>query len=186
VSLSKIIERLAEQARPISTPYFVPGLWIDARSSAAQPVNPYQFYHRRLSEIAAAEPLPLIGGAPGGEWSRNAIIYNLFPRLTAAFDHAGDGRLDIEPDAEGWRETGTLLKCIALLPYLKSMNFNTIHLLPITAVGQDGKKAISARRTPFATPTGWMSGWPNRRSICRLKICLPDSWKRRTGLASAW
>ncbi len=69
-----------------------------------------------------------------------AIVYNLFPRVTAAYDHAHDDVLSIDPSPEGWRDTGTLLKCIALLPYIQSLGINTVHLLPITSVGQDGKK----------------------------------------------
>ncbi len=140
MSLGTIIEHLAARIERNSAPYSIPGLWIDGESTAAQKVNPYQFYHARLSEIAVREPEPLIEGRPGGDWSANAIIYNLFPRVTTAFDHAGDGTLSIGANADGWRETGTLLKCIAILPYIRGMGFNTVHLLPITAVGQDGKK----------------------------------------------
>lgn len=81
-----------------------------------------------------------MGGNGNGDWSRRATVYNLFPRVTAAYDHAHDGRLSLEPSPEGWRDTGTLLKCIALLPYIQYLGVNTIHLLPITSVGQDGKK----------------------------------------------
>lgn len=140
MSLGEIIERLVARSWVVNAPYSIPGLWIDGKSTAAQDVNPYKFYHTRLSEIAALTAQPLVQGKPGGDWSANAIIYNLFPRLTTAFDHAGDGTLSLGPNADGWRETGTLLKCIAILPYIRAMGFNTVHLLPITAVGQDGKK----------------------------------------------
>ena len=39
-----------------------------------------------------------------------------------------------------FRETGTFLKSIALLPYLKALGADTLHLLPITLIGADGKK----------------------------------------------
>lgn len=140
MSLGEIIEQLTVHTQNQTVPYAIPGLWIDGQSTAAQHVNPYEFYHTRLTEIAAAEPQPIIEGNPGGDWSANAIIYNLFPRVTTAFDHAEDGKLSLSANADGWRETGTLLKCIAILPYIRGMGFNTVHLLPITAVGQDGKK----------------------------------------------
>ncbi len=139
-SLIEIIERLASSERGLTTRYEVPGLWIDGQTSIAQAVNPYQFYRSRLAEIAATPPSPLVSGAAGGDWSANAIIYNLFPRTTTAFDHTADGTLTTGVNPDGWRETGTLLKCIALLPFIRGMGFNTVHLLPITAVGQDGKK----------------------------------------------
>lgn len=58
-------------------------------------------------------------GEPGGEWTRYAITYNMFPRLTTAFDHDGSGKLETGPNRGGWRDTGTLLKAIAFLPFLR-------------------------------------------------------------------
>lgn len=147
-ALSQIIEHLATRSRPLSAPYAIPGLWVDGRTTNAQQVDPYAFYQARLSEIAARDPQPLVTGSAGGGWSDNAVIYNLFPRVTTAFDHAADGTLSLGVDADGWRETGTLLKCIAILPYIRGMGFNTVHLLPITAVGQDGKKGTLG--SPYA------------------------------------
>lgn len=147
-SLESILAALQARKRPVSQPYYVPGLWIDVTRTAAQQVDPFQFYADRVRHIMQAEPIPLVQGAGGGEWSRHARVYNLFPRVTTAFDHAQDGRLDIGASGDGWRETGTLLKCIALLPYLQSMEINTVHLLPITAVGQDGRKGTLG--SPYA------------------------------------
>lgn len=142
MSLATIIARLAERAGAVQAApsYHLPGLWMDGVTTAAQAVEPFSFYQQRLQEIVSTAPTPVITGKPGGGWSDRAIIYNLFPRVTTAFDHDQNGKVEIGTDAMGWRETGTLLKCIALLPYLKRIGFNTIHLLPITSVGQDGKK----------------------------------------------
>lgn len=140
LALENILHQLALHARAGSVPYHVPGLWVDGQNTSLVRVDPYQFYRERLNEIINSHPQPVIQGRPGGDWSANAIIYNLFPRLTTAFDHAADGELQIGPNRDGWRETGTLLKCIALLPYIRNMGFNTVHLLPITRVGEDGRK----------------------------------------------
>ncbi|MCC7450948.1 MAG: alpha-amylase [Anaerolineae bacterium] len=145
-ALSPIIQQLEARRSSLTAPYRVPGLWVDGVSTPAVEVYPYDFYHQRLTEIEAGEPQPLIQGQGGGEWTQHAMIYNLFPRVTAAFDHNNDGALAIRDD--GWRETGTLLKCIALLPYIRSMGFNVVHLLPITSVGQDGKKGTLG--SPYA------------------------------------
>lgn len=139
-AIERIINALRENERALAIPYHVPGLWVDHETTEAVAVNPYQFYAEKLESILAAPQKPLFGGGGGGEWSRHAIIYNLFPRVTAAYDHAHDDYLAIEPSEDGWRDTGTLLKSIALLPYIKSLGINTVYLLPITAVGQDGKK----------------------------------------------
>ncbi len=139
-ALERIVSALHANRRDVSQPYHVPGLWIDHRHTEPQPVNPYEFYATRLESILAADPQPLVQGSGGGEWTRHALVYNLFPRTTTAYDHAHDGVLATEPSAEGWRDTGSLLKSIALLPYIQYMGFNTVYLLPITSVGQDGKK----------------------------------------------
>ena len=150
-SLTAIIDQIAARRRDTTITYQIPGLWVDKVSTAPVPVNPYDFYHKRLSDIATTEPQGLVHASSnggGGDWSANAVVYNLFPRVTTAFDHSADGHLQIGPTADGWRETGTLLKCIALLPYIRNMGFNTVHLLPITAIGQDGKKGTLG--SPYA------------------------------------
>ena len=147
-TLPQIVDTLRARYRDVALPYRVPGLWVDGRSVPAQAVNPYEFYSQRLASIIEAPPQPLTQAPPGEEWSRRALVYNLFPRVSAAFDHAGEGRLRIDPRPDGWRDTGTLLKAIVLLPYIRSMGFDTVHLLPITAVGQDGKKGTLG--SPYA------------------------------------
>src|SRR5258707_5298305 len=112
LALSQVIEQLASQRRAATHPYFVPGLWTGSLDPQAVQVDPFEFYHRRLSEIANAEPQSLIQGNGGGDWSCSAVIYNMLPRLSTTFDHDGDGTLRIGSNADGWRETGTMLKCI--------------------------------------------------------------------------
>ncbi len=68
--------------------------------------------------------------------------------MTTAFDHNGDDQISPMPNSDGWRETGTLLKSMALLPYIREMGFNTVHLLPITAIGRDGRKGTLG--SPYA------------------------------------
>ncbi len=152
--LRRIIKSLRSEHRPVSLPYLVPGLWVDGKTLTQQAVNPYEFYARRLEDILALPPESLVQGQERGDdpasgrWSRQAIVYNLFVRVSAAFCHAGDGALRIRPRPDGWRDTGTLLKAITLLPYISRMGFNTVHLLPVTAVGQDGKKGTLG--SPYA------------------------------------
>lgn len=130
--------------------YAVPGLWVDPVNppKGAVPINPYRFYRDRIAEIAAPPAVLLAVGEPGGDWSRNAVVYNLFVRTTMAFDHDGDGRLNLSPPPGGFRESGTFLKSIALLPYLRHLGVNTVYLLPITAIGQDGNKGTLG--SPYA------------------------------------
>jgi len=134
--------------------YAVPGLWLDPTGSPTQRlVNPYHFFLDRIGWIEAQPQEPLVTGVGGGEWSRHAVIYNTLVRAATGFDHDGDGEVGLDPIGDGWMETGTFLKAIATLPYVKSLGFNTIHLLPITAIGEDGHKgtlgSVYAIQNPY-------------------------------------
>src|SRR5579864_8039376 len=94
-ALENILQQLAIHSHDGSVPYHVPGLWLDGQNTGSIRVDPYRFYRERLNEIANSQRQALIQGGPGGDWSANAIIYNLFPRVTTAFDHATDGELQI-------------------------------------------------------------------------------------------
>jgi starch synthase (maltosyl-transferring) len=146
--LERVLGALKAQHRPVDQPYMVPGLWVDGRTVAARAVNPYEFYAQRLQDILNAPPEPLVQGTEEVGWSQHAVVYNLFPRVGTAFSHANEGQIRRDPRPDGWRDTGTLLKAIALLPYIAELGCNTIHLLPITAVGQDGKKGTLG--SPYA------------------------------------
>lgn len=125
----------------LATAYAVPGLWLDPTGPATRrQVNPLRFFLDAIETIARQPAQPLVTGPAGGGWSQHAVAYNLFPRAAAAFDHDGDGTLALPLNGQGWRETGTFLKCISLLPFLRWLGINTVYLLPITAVGQDGHK----------------------------------------------
>jgi len=157
VALDLVKRKLAqalEQDGGEHTPYAVPGLWLEPDGQPGRRfVNPYRFFLDRIAWIEAQTPEPLVSGAGGGEWSRNAVIYNVLVRATTGFDHDDDGLVGLDPIGDGWMETGTFLKSIALLPYVKDLGFNTVHLLPITAIGTHGHKgtlgSIYAIQNPY-------------------------------------
>ena len=151
-AIQTIFDRLDELAGiPPPADYLVPELWLHPENPGQKrviPVNPVEFYRGRLEAILAytASPPPMLSSA--GEWSKQAVVYNMFVRLTTAWDHDGDGTIRIEDLDGGYRETGTFLKAIALLPYIKHLGANTVHLLPVTAIGQDGNKGTLG--SPYA------------------------------------
>ncbi len=80
-----------------------------------------------------------------GDWMASSQIYGLYIRNFSAYDHNQDGELggessDITMNAQGIRETGTFLKSIALLPYIQSMGFDSVYLLPVALTGSANKK----------------------------------------------
>jgi len=158
--LQKMKAQLTKLAsKPFSGRYLVSSLWVTPGSElkdggTAQQVNPGEFY---LSHIEGVEKLKLpgidpqrslncqLGNGSGGNWIASEFIFNIFVRLTAAYDHDGDGTLggsknDITLNSHGVRESGTFLKAIAMLGYIKALGCTTIHLLPVTAIGHDGNK----------------------------------------------
>ncbi len=162
-ALSRIVERLNERLAAGGdrfAQYRVPGLWVDPHGPVDEQIlSPERFFLDRIASILSSPPQPLVSNDEGpGDWSRYAVAYNLFVRAGAAWDHNEDGQIAIEPDAEGWRETGTFLKAITLLPFIRSLGCNTIHLLPITSIGKDGNKgnlgSPFAIRDPYALDEG--------------------------------
>ncbi|MBI5020143.1 MAG: alpha-amylase [Ignavibacteriales bacterium] len=123
--------------------YAVPNLWIPDKQNLTKPqpikMNPPTFYLNTLDYILSQKYIPTVKNH-GGKWSIDSVIYNIFVRTTCAFDHNQNGKLDLPINQDGWRETGTLLKATMMIPYIKSLGANTIHLLPITSIGSDGNK----------------------------------------------
>jgi len=153
--LRHLRDRLAQAAAQggPTPPYEIPGLWVGLdHPPTHHSVPPARFYLERAEQILAQAPPPP-SAATNRRWSRQATVYNLLVRASTAFDHNSDGRVSPEPTDAGWRETGTFVKSIALLPILHTMGFNTVHLLPITTVGRHGRKgnlgSVYAVRNPY-------------------------------------
>jgi starch synthase (maltosyl-transferring) len=129
--------------------YLIPSVWLPPHRSPSTEirVDPATFYPEQLRSILTANAVPRTPGA-GGSWTKGAVVYNMFVRTTCAYDHDGNGALDLPVNKDGWRETGTFLKAMAMLPYIVSLGVNTIHLLPITAIGSDGNKGTLG--SPYA------------------------------------
>ena len=151
-SLHRLDRRLREMQRKgilSAATYAVPACWSDPSDDEGRVVelNPLAFWQQGVERILAHEPVDCIRGTHG-EWSRWAVVYNLFVRATCAFDHDGDGTVR-ELNRNGLRETGTFVKAIALLPYIQSLGCNVVHLLPVTRIGTDGRKGTLG--SPYAS-----------------------------------
>jgi len=120
--------------------YRVPTCWVEpgGLSGGSVAVDPIDWWRTVVKRALSERHEPAWSGR-GERWTRNAVVYNLLVRTAAAFDHDGDGRIGLS-SVRGVRETGTFAKAIALLPYVRDLGCNTVHLLPITAIGTDGRK----------------------------------------------
>lgn len=128
--LELVYDRLAKfKNKKYKHPFAVPGIWLGNKAERSE-INPFAFFSNQIDLIKQESKTPVN--------HKDTLVYNLFIRLSAAYDHNGDSKLDNQETM--FRETGTFLKAIAMLPYLKYMGINTIYLLPITAIGEDEKK----------------------------------------------
>ncbi|MFA6233193.1 MAG: alpha-amylase family glycosyl hydrolase [Bacteroidota bacterium] len=143
-ALQTLRDKIAEfTGKGIGAGYRIPSLWIDPRNPGEDRVrstDAISFFLEGCDAVLRHDDLTPETQGSSGEWTRHAVVYNMFTRLTTAWDHDGDGSIGLDDIAGGLRETGTFLKSIAILPYLKMLGVNTIHLLPITAIGSDGNK----------------------------------------------
>ncbi len=168
--LQRLARELAGKAKKSApTQYRVPALWapvgadVPTKPTPAQTVEPYAFFHNHVEAILAATIPEIdpcrslnaqISKGSGGNWIKHASIYNVFIRLTTAYDHDGDGQIgggspaDLTLGKSGVRETGTFLKTIALLGHIKRLGCDVVHFLPVTSIGRDGNKG--ALGSPYA------------------------------------
>lgn len=143
--------------------YYVPSLWTPVNEepisiNSLYKVNPAQFlvshieaifkYSQENINTYVNPKLSLnkhLSSGSKGNWIVKSKIYNVFVRLSTAFDHNNNGQLDINTDL---KETGTFLKTIALLGHIKRLGCDVLHLLPITLIGQYGNKGLLG--SPYA------------------------------------
>ena len=147
-ALEQALSRKIKETGKRKVTYSVPSLWTQGPGKPTRvKVDPFRFFLDAVKH-AKREKAPDRAKTSGGEWTKDAVIYNMFLRTTTAFDHNGNGKLDIPSNEDGLRETGTFLKAIALLPHIQRLGANTIHLLPLTSIGRDGNKGTLG--SPYA------------------------------------
>jgi len=164
---------VTEKIPPVAPvrPYHVPRAWLLdpakgeeelaalARSGAlTKPVavaSPREAVKQAIARILAYKRKHP-AGTPGAELKtgKNVVAMNSLPRVLSMYDHDRDGIIgskppgDITLNAGGYREMGTFVKNIMVLPYLKALGYNTIHFQPITEIGVYGRKGDLG--SPFA------------------------------------
>jgi starch synthase (maltosyl-transferring) len=128
IIIKKELEKLRKKNRK-SFEYKIPSVWQNPENTGKiDEVKPFDYFLEAINAIENAEAKNYDMG--------NTVIYNMFPRLSAAYRHSGEETSEDYP----FRNTGTFLKALAMLPYIKSLGANIIYLLPVTSVGIDEKK----------------------------------------------
>lgn len=138
--LETLLHRLRQlREAPNGNPYHVPKLWTGDQTGV-EAVQPGPYYAEIVEKILDHPRSISFDRDQNRTWSRHAVVYNLFVRLSTAFDHNLDDNIGISPLSSGFRETGTLLKAVALLPYIDSLGADTVYLLPLTSIGMINRK----------------------------------------------
>lgn len=148
------LEKVKQQHQNETFNYKVPQLWNACNMEGqttfdkAMIVNPYEFYYENIKYIIKGKrnknylkPLSIMQKREekDGSWIKSAFAYSSMIRTSAAYDHDSDGYLK-QSNLYGLKESGTFMKFILLIPYLKEMGINTIYLLPFFKASDHDKK----------------------------------------------
>ncbi|MDR1794139.1 MAG: alpha-amylase [Erysipelotrichaceae bacterium] len=159
-ALSRVISEIEKQAKkhPYPINYAVPDIWdtndIDEKRVLSDHqilVDPYAFYHSALKKIEAKAQADIDYQKPyyqshkvkqqagPGSWIKNSAVYSMMVRASGGWDHDRDGKIMVN-NPEGFREVGTFLKAMVLLPWILEMGFDVLYLLPISKYSRANKK----------------------------------------------
>lgn len=126
--------------------YWIPSIWINpSEQYGFSNIEPRSFF---LSSIEKVYDLSQKLTSDFNKKVHNPLVYNLLLRYTTTFDHNNDGNVSVEKLYGQLLETGTILKSIAILPYLRSLGVDIIYLLPINEIGSFGRKGVLG--SPYA------------------------------------
>ena len=150
--IRKIMNFLREKKGKVN--YSIPKLWIPAwydgevkEINGKYFVDPYEFYSKILEKLTKMSSegenyltsIATLKGEDKPSWIRHSKMYSMLVRTTTSYNHKGFGRFEPD-DVLGYRESGTFLKAIAVLMYLKRLDVDTIYLLPVSKVSDLFKK----------------------------------------------
>lgn len=153
MSLLKLRNTLKKHLNPQrTTNYHVPDLWncwnyngILEENNGLLKVDPYQFYHDAIMHIfsvgnyAQLQPTNSESPQSGGDWIKQATVYSMMVRTSTSWDHDLSQQLE-DTNSEGFKEAGTFVKTLALLPLLKKLGVSALYLLPLSKFSLKDKK----------------------------------------------
>ncbi len=161
--LEKLAKALQKKVNKGRINYTVPDLWnawdYDGEELRRLPnnellINPYRFYSKLILDyilpnkektldytqsLSSIKHKKISKDDIGGDWIKEGVLYSTLIRSTSAWDHDRSNSLDLK-NFNDLKETGTFVKTLALLPFLKKMGVNTLYLLPIQKFSLKDKK----------------------------------------------
>lgn len=117
--------------------YWIPSVWFDNNTFFGySKVDPKLFFINRIENIFELSK----NKSKIYKFPNYPLTYSMLIRYTTTFDHNQDNVISTEPIDGKFSETGTFLKTIAILPYLKKLGIDIIYLLPINEIGKHARK----------------------------------------------
>jgi len=123
-------------------------------------INPYDFYatglryiYNNKSKKNYLQPLSYLNHEKknNGNWIKEAFVYSSLIRSSSSYDHNQNTTLELM-NKDGFKESGTFLKQIFILPYLKEMGINTLYLLPFFKTSTAYKKGLFGSSYAISDP----------------------------------
>ncbi len=151
--LLKLRKSLLEEKPNYQLNYVIPSLFngfghksICKLKNGEELINPYDFLIDLIDSVfltnyqpEPVQSLSMKQGVKTKSWLKKAVFYSMMIRTSSAWDHDRNGTLD-EHNLNGLKETGTFIKTLMILPFLKEMGINTLYLLPISKYSLKNKK----------------------------------------------
>lgn len=161
--LTKLQKILEKQIPNGNINYTVPDIWnawdYDGPEMKRIPsnellVNPYRFYSSVIKNVISIARIKgkdynqslskitnrvIEKNEIGGDWVRKSVLYSTMIRSSAAWDHDRSYSLDLS-NFNGLKETGSFVKMLAILPFMKKMGVDTVYMLPISRFSLKDKK----------------------------------------------
>lgn len=155
LEVKKLLDKKANKNSEVTAR--LPLLWKSVESGEIKRETKTEFFvnpHRYLSEVIKkqyltkgdksidySQSLQKINKEVlnNGDWIKQSVIYSALIRSSSAYDMDGSGYLE-ERNSDGLKETGTFLRMLLVLPYLKELGVNVLYLLPVSKYSTENKK----------------------------------------------
>ncbi len=151
-NILKLLDRLEKQSDVYDRPYNIPEAWnyfgyteFERTRPGEIQVNPVDFYseciRNNILKLAEKDKNYLPALEASGKCCDDisgTTVYSMLPRMLTAWEHGEKGRI----------HSGTFLKSLCYLPYLKGMGVDIIYLLPVFETSEMYKKGEKA--SPYA------------------------------------
>lgn len=158
--VKQIIKKEAKRHEEVIFNYVIPEVWDGYQLTPKESkigqgllrINPFEFTNAVIEQILTNKTDPAINELKpyylthpvpyqlkNGDWIKQSIVYSMMLRTSSSFDHDRNFQLDAS-NLYALKDTGTFVKTLWILPFLKKMGVDVLYLLPISKYSLKDKK----------------------------------------------